>query len=150
MAGRLAEVASASYVGDGTDQAGALIEIPVAYGGEYGPDLETVAEARGLTVGEVIALHSGTEYLCYMIGFMPGFPYLGKLPDPLRTPRLSTPRTRVAAGSVAIADAQTGIYPRESPGGWNLLGRTAVRLFDPDADPPSLISPGDRVRFVPI
>ena len=127
-----------------------IVEVPVVYGGDFGPDLARVAQARGLTIDMAIAMHSRRDYLCYMIGFMPGFPYLGELPVELRTPRLETPRTRVPAGSVAIADAQTGIYPRETPGGWNIIGRTPLRLFDPSTDIPSVIRPGDTVRFVPI
>jgi inhibitor of KinA len=129
---------------------GAVVEVPVLYGGEFGPDLARIAEMHGLTSQEVIDLHCGRDYLCYMIGFMPGFPYLGEVDERLRTPRLATPRTRVAAGSVAIAEAQTGIYPRETPGGWNIIGRTDVRLFDPLANPPSRIRPDDTVRFVPV
>jgi len=128
----------------------AVVEVPVVYGGEFGPDLARVAQTRGLTVEMAVALHSRRDYLCYMIGFMPGFPYLGELPAELRMPRLETPRTRVPAGSVAIADAQTGIYPGETPGGWNIIGRTPMQLFDPKASVPSVIRPGDTVRFVPI
>ena len=127
-----------------------VVEVPVVYGGEYGPDLARVAQARKLTIDMAISLHSRRDYLCYMIGFMPGFPYLGELPVELRTPRLETPRTRVPAGSVAIADAQTGIYPRETPGGWNIIGRTPLQLFDSEGDVRSIIRPGDTVRFVSI
>jgi KipI family sensor histidine kinase inhibitor len=124
--------------------------IPVRYGGEHGPDLAEVAERCGLSEAEVVSLHSGTVYTAFMLGFTPGFAYLGTLPEALALPRRATPRTRVPAGTVAIAVRQTGIYPATSPGGWHLLGRTSERLFDPTADPPSLILPGDRVRFVPV
>lgn len=127
-----------------------IIEIPVAYGGEWGQDLADVAGRCGMTENDVIALHSQAAYRCYMVGFMPGFPYLGEVPATIRVPRLATPRVRVPVGSVAIAEGQTGIYPQESPGGWNLIGRTPLALFDPASDPPALISPGDYVRFVPI
>jgi KipI family sensor histidine kinase inhibitor len=126
------------------------VEIPVAYGGEYGPDLETVAALTGHTPDEVVALHSGAEYLVYFLGFSPGFPYLGGLPEFIAAPRLETPRRRVPAGSVAIGGRQTGVYPMASPGGWRIIGRTALRLFDPAADPPTLLRMGDHVRFVPI
>ncbi len=129
---------------------GSLIEVPVVYGGQAGPDLDAVAAACGLTPDEVIDLHSETVYLVYMLGFSPGWPYLGVLPPALRLPRRSTPRTRVPAGSVAIADALTGIYPQETPGGWHLIGRTLLRLFDPARSPACLLRPGDRVRFVPL
>ena len=122
-------------------------EIPVVYGGEGGPDLAEVAAHCGLSEAELVARHGAQDFLAYMLGFMPGFAYLGLLPEELETPRRSTPRVRVPAGAVAVAGRQTGIYPYPSPGGWNLIGRTAVTLFDPGADPPSLLAPGDRVRF---
>ena len=125
-------------------------QIPVAYGGELGPDLETVAEYAKLDVDEVIAIHSGTNYRVFMLGFAPGFPYLGGMDERIACPRLSTPRTRVPAGSVGIAESQTGVYPNESPGGWQLIGRTPIALFDVDADPPAAILPGTQVNFVPI
>lgn len=121
--------------------------VPVLYGGESGPDLESVAEAAGITVEEVIRLHSSVEYTVYFLGFLPGFPYLGPLPPLLHCPRLNTPRSRVPAGSVGIADDRTGIYPQSSPGGWRLIGVTPVHLFNPIADPPALVSPGDLVTF---
>jgi KipI family sensor histidine kinase inhibitor len=124
------------------------IEVPVRYGGEHGPDLEYVAALQHLNFQEVIRLHTGTEYTVYMMGFTPGFAYMGKLADGLVTPRLETPRLLVPAGSVGIAGAQTGIYPIDSPGGWRLIGRTSLPLFDLGADPPFLFSPGDTVRFV--
>ena len=139
-----------SKLKDGKAGAGRLVEIPTLYGGEHGPDLEFVAEQAGLSVEEAVGLHSGVDYLVYMMGFTPGFPYLGGLPERLATPRLTTPRTVIPAGSVGIAESQTGVYPLASPGGWQLIGRTPLRLFDVERDPPSLISAGDRVRFVPL
>ena len=126
------------------------IEIPVVYGGEYGPDIEFVAKHNGLTVEEVIDIHSKGKYLIYMIGFTPGFPFLGGLSEKLFTPRLETPRVKVPAGSVGIANNQTGIYPIDSPGGWRIIGRTPIKLYDPSKDPPVILSPGDFIRFVPI
>jgi inhibitor of KinA len=125
------------------------VEIPVVYGGAYGPDLEALAALTGHTPDEVAALHSGAEYLVYFLGFSPGFPYLGGLPESIAAPRLETPRKRVPAGSVAIGGRQTGVYPMASPGGWRIIGRTPLRLFTPNADPPVLLRMGDRVRFVP-
>lgn len=127
-----------------------VIEVPVVYGGEFGPDIQFVAEHNGLSVEEVIRLHSGVTYTVYMLGFSPGFTYLGGLPEVLATPRLPTPRKLVPAGSVGIAGAQTGIYPIATPGGWRLIGRTPLRLFDPTQEPPVPLRPGDRLRFVPI
>ncbi len=127
-----------------------LIELPVLYGGEAGVDLDRVAALAGLEEHEVVKLHAGTEYSVRFLGFMPGFPYLGALPPPLHTPRHETPRTVVPAGSVAIAEDQTSIYPVASPGGWNLIGRTPCRLFDVREAPPSLLVPGDRVQFYPV
>lgn len=124
------------------------IVVPVQYGGEYGVDLAFVATYHHLSVEEVIRIHSGVTYIVYMMGFTPGFPYMGKLDDAIVTPRLETPRTRVPAGTVAIAGSQTGIYPIDSPGGWQLIGHTSLQLFDPQADSPFLFSPGDEVRFV--
>ncbi len=127
-----------------------LVEVPVVYGGEFGPDIGFVAEYHGLSVEEVIALHSGATYTVYMLGFTPGFAYLGGLPRALATPRLPTPRQLVPAGAVGIAGEQTGIYPLATPGGWRLIGRTPLQMFDLNRDPPTLLRPGDRVRFVPI
>lgn len=127
-----------------------LVEIPVCYGGEYGPDLETVAIGARLSRADVVAQHSGAEYLVHAIGFSPGFPYLGGLPAALATPRRATPRAQVAAGSVGIGGGQTGIYPRTTPGGWNLIGRTPLALFDAKRRPPALLESGDRVRFRPV
>jgi len=126
------------------------LEIPVVYGGEYGPDMEWVARYHNIRVEEVIQLHTGTTYQVYMIGFMPGFPYLGELPEGLATPRRETPRTVIPQGSVAIAQRQTGIYPVESPGGWQILGRTPLKLFNPLHSPPTLLEMGDLVRFFSI
>jgi len=126
------------------------VEIPVRYGGQFGPDLESVAALTGHTADEVVALHSGAGYLVYFLGFSPGFPYLGGLPESIAAPRLETPRKRVPAGSVAIGGRQTGIYPIASPGGWRIIGRTSLQLFQPDADPPTLLQMGDHVRFVPV
>ena len=127
-----------------------LVEIPVRYGGPDGPDLEDVARHTGFDPARVVELHTAAEYEVYFLGFSPGFPYLGGMPQELATPRLPAPRKRVPAGSVAIGGAQTGIYPLESPGGWRLIGRTSLRLFDPAAEPPALLRMGDRVRFVPV
>lgn len=148
IAGRAEAVARAAQPAPATE--GSLVEIPVAYGGHGGPDLEAAALACGVRQSEVIELHSGTDYLVYMLGFAPGFPYLGLLPPEIRMPRRPTPRVRVPAGSVAVADAFSGIYPQETAGGWHLLGRTPLRLFDPTRARPCLLQPGDRVRFVPV
>ncbi|TCK30937.1 KipI family sensor histidine kinase inhibitor [Ancylobacter aquaticus] len=124
--------------------------IPVLYGGEAGPDLTEVAAATGLSAAEVIALHAGTLYRVYVQGFLPGFAYLGDLPEALDLPRRTSPRVRVPPGSVAIAQRMSGIYPVESPGGWHLIGNTPLRFFDPARTPPTLFTPGDGVRFVPV
>jgi KipI family sensor histidine kinase inhibitor len=124
--------------------------IPTRYGGDDGPDLEALARARGLTPEEVVERHAALEYTAFMLGFMPGFAYLGLVDPALETPRLATPRLRVPAGSVGIAGRQTAVYPRDSPGGWSLIGRSSLRFFDPVADPPALVLPGDRVRFLPV
>ncbi|PYT53106.1 MAG: kinase inhibitor [Acidobacteria bacterium] len=126
------------------------VEIPVCYGGEYGPDLNDVAAMHGMTPEQAIELHASTSYLVYFLGFVPGFAYLGELPEELVTPRLATPRRRVPRGSVGIAGNQTGVYPFATPGGWRLLGRTPIAMFRSDRDGLSLLSIGDRVRFVPI
>ena len=125
-----------------------LVEVPVRYGGKLGPDLEAVAAQLGLRIEDVIRIHSGKIYTVYMMGFTPGYPYMGKLDDTLIMPRLETPRTHVPAGTVAIAGSQTGIYSIESPGGWNLIGWTPLKLFDPHSDSPVLFAPGDDVKFV--
>lgn len=129
---------------------GRVVEVPVCYGGIHGPDLLTVARHCDLSAEEVIARHSAVTYPIYMIGFSPGFPFLGGLDPKLHTPRLTTPRTCVPEGSVGIADAQTGIYPVESPGGWQIIGRTPLKLFRPDRIAPFRYQIGDRLRFVPV
>ena len=127
-----------------------LVEIPVCYGDEFGPDLAFVAEYTQLTTQEIIEIHSGAAYLVYMIGFAPGFPYLGGMDKRIAAPRRPSPRTVIPAGSVGIAGNQTGIYPLETPGGWQLIGRTPVSLFDPQRQPPVLLEAGDRIRFLPV
>ncbi len=127
-----------------------LWHIPVCYEGEFAPDLAEVARLTGLSAGDVVALHSGARYHVYMLGFLPGFPYLGDLPAALALPRRADPRVRVPAGSIAIATTLTAIYPYESPGGWHLIGATPIRLFDPGAMPPALLAAGDAVQFEPI
>lgn len=126
------------------------VEIPVVYGDDYGPDLLEVAQYHHLTPEEVIDYHTQPTYRVYMIGFTPGYPYLGELPDAIATPRRNTPRTRVPRGSVGIAQKQSGIYSVDSPGGWQIIGWTPVRLFDPRNNPPSLLVMGDRVQFYTI
>ena len=125
-----------------------LIEIPVTYGGEFGPDLELVASHNNLSDAEVVRIHSSARYLIYMIGFMPGFPYLGGMSPDIATPRKITPRLKIPAGSVGIAGNQTGIYPAESPGGWQIIGRTPLELFHPTREPPSILQAGDYLTFV--
>jgi len=127
-----------------------LVEIPVCYGGEFGPDLKDVAELHGIATERAIELHASASYLVYFLGFVPGFAYLGEVAEELATPRLETPRRSVPAGSVGIAGRQTGVYPVGTPGGWRLLGRTPVKMFQPERAEMSLLSIGDRVRFVPI
>ena len=125
-----------------------LIQIPVRYGGADGPDLEDVAAYHGLTPADVIAVHASPTYLVHMLGFSPGFPYLGGLPGVLATPRLDTPRAAVPAGSVGIGGAQTGVYPSVTPGGWRIIGRTSLTLYDPARECPALLRAGDLVRFI--
>lgn len=125
------------------------IDIPVMYGGEAGPDLGEVARHCGMSERDVVALHSSVDYVVWFLGFQPGFPYMGGLPERLATPRRAEPRLLVPAGSVGIGGSQTGIYPLPSPGGWQLIGRTSLKLFDPQKDTPVLLAPGDTVRFVP-
>lgn len=132
------------------DQAEGLVEIPVCYGGRFGPDLDQVALRSGLSLEEVIGLHSAPEYLVYMTGFAPGFPYLGGMDPRLETPRKEIPRPKIPAGSVGIAGIQTGIYPLETPGGWQLIGQTPLKLFDPEREPPALLQAGDKIRFIPL
>lgn len=127
-----------------------VVEIPVCYGGEMGPDLEYVAEHNGLTSEEVIRIHTGQEYLIYMLGFVAGFPYLGGMDKRIATPRLKNPRVKIDGGSVGIAGEQTGIYPVDSPGGWQLIGRTPVRLYEADREKPVLLEAGQYIQFVEI
>lgn len=129
---------------------GRIVEIPVCYGGEFGPDLDEVAGLCGLPREQIIERHVASPHVVCMLGFAPGFPYIGGLDRSLAVPRRSTPRTRIAAGSVAIARDQTVIYPLETPGGWNVIGRTPLRLFDAASETPCLLQPGDRLRFVPV
>ena len=126
------------------------VELPVCYGGEFGPDMDFVAQSHGLTHDRVVEIHTQTAYQIYMIGFTPGFCFLGGLSENLHTPRLETPRTHVPEGSVGIANAQTGVYPVTSPGGWRIIGRTPVRLFCPEKKQPLLYRAGDRIRFVSV
>jgi len=127
-----------------------VIEIPVLYGGEEGPDLEFVAKHCNLSPDEVIQIHSSKDYLIYMLGFTPGFPYLGGMDERIATPRLKQPRVKIPAGSVGIAGTQTGIYPIDSPGGWQLIGRTPLRLYDPNRAKPVLCKAGEYIRFYSI
>lgn len=127
-----------------------LFEVPVWYGGEAGPDLDDVARQRKLPPEEVVRRHVASAHVVYMLGFAPGFPFIGGLDPALQMPRRTTPRTSVPPGSVAIARDQTCIYPLDTPGGWNIIGRTPLRLFDAAAEPPCLLGPGDAIRFVPI
>lgn len=133
-----------------TKTKGKTIIVPVVYGEEYGPDLAFVARFHRMTEDEVVKLHSNREYRVYMLGFVAGFPYLGEVPDEIATPRLETPRLKVPAGSVGIAEKQTGIYPCEAPGGWRIIGRTPLKLFNPNNQPPTIMEPGDIVKFEPI
>lgn len=148
LIGRLKELESS--ISEGTAGDYRIVEIPTLYGGEYGPDLEFVAEHNGITADEVVKIHTSTDYLLYMLGFTPGFSYLGGMSEKIATPRLKTPRTKIPAGSAGIAGAQTGIYPIDSPGGWQLIGRTPVKMYDPIGDPPILLKAGDYVRFTSI
>jgi KipI family sensor histidine kinase inhibitor len=127
-----------------------VVTVPVVYGGERGPDLDWVADHQRMSSEEVVRLHTGTRYRVYMIGFTPGYPYMGELPERLAPPRRPTPRIRVPKGSVGIAQRQTGIYPVDSPGGWQIIGWTPVALFDPLRRPPSLLQMGDAVEFVAV
>lgn len=127
-----------------------IIEIPVCYEDEYGPDLCDVASHNNISIEEVIRRHSSPDYLIYMIGFTPGFPYLGGMDKTIATPRLSKPRLKIEAGSVGIAGEQTGIYPVDSPGGWRIIGKTPLKLYDKDLDTPVLLDMGDYLRFIPI
>ena len=124
-----------------------IFDIPVSYGGDYGPDLEFVANHNNLTIREVITIHTQQEYPVYMFGFAPGFAYLGGVSERITTPRLETPRIVIPAGSVGIAEAQTGVYPQESPGGWQVIGRTPLKFFNPSQDPPVFLNIGDLIHF---
>lgn len=137
-------------VTDNDNEKVTVIEIPTVYGGEFGPDLGFVASHNNLSEEEVIAIHSGTDYLVYMLGFIPGFTYLGGMDLRIATPRLSSPRTLIPAGSVGIAGEQTGTYPSDSPGGWQIIGRTPVTMYDMSKEQAALLSAGDYVRYVPI
>ena len=127
-----------------------VFEIPVCYGGEYGPDIRNIADHAGLSVEEVIQIHTSRDYLIYMLGSLLGFTYLGGLDERIHTPRLANPRIRIPAGSVGIGGSQTGIYPMDSPGGWQLMGMTPVKTYDPDREVPILVEAGDYIRFVAI
>lgn len=129
---------------------GKTVQVPVCYDPEFGPDLKQLAAERQLSIDELTRLHSSVTYRVYMIGFLPGFPYMGTLPALLHCARKDDPRMRVPAGSVAIAGAQTGIYPVDSPGGWQLIGKTLLKLFNPGVPSPCLLAAGDRVQFVPV
>lgn len=133
--------------GESAASGGRVVVLPVLYGGEYGPDMENVVSHTGLSESEVVARHTGRDCYCFMLGFMPGFPYLGGMDESLATPRLKEPRKSIPAGSVGIADKQTGGYPFDSPGGWQLIGRTPVKLYDPRKKKPFLLEAGDWVRF---
>jgi inhibitor of KinA len=144
---KLDSVFAGSFVPKRDGKSWQLIEIPVCYEAFYAPDLDEVARRSRLSADKVVRLHNSVEYRVHCIGFVPGFPYLGGLPKQLASPRRDVPRKVVPAGSVAIGGAQAGIYPIATPGGWNLIGRTPVTLFDPQREPPVLLAPGDRVRF---
>lgn len=133
-----------------TNELVTVVEVPTVYGGEFGPDLRFVASHNHLSEDEVISIHSGTDYLVYMLGFIPGFTYLGGMDPRIATPRLSSPRTLIPAGSVGIAGEQTGTYPSDSPGGWQIIGRTPVTMYDMSKAQAALLKAGDYVRYVPI
>ena len=138
---------SLAEVKDGQATESRIVEIPVCYGGEFGPDLQEVAKYHGISEKEVIEKHTSGDYLVYMIGFAPGFPYIGGMSSDIATPRKESPRLNIPAGSVGIAGKQTGVYPIETPGGWQLIGRTPLKLFQPEKESPSLLEAGDRIRF---
>jgi KipI family sensor histidine kinase inhibitor len=146
---RLAALVDALPADPGPDPAARLIDIPVRYGGDHGPDLDEISELTGLSAADVVERHVAEVLEVLTLGFAPGFPYLGLMDPALAVPRRATPRPRVAAGSVGLAGRMTGIYPADLPGGWRIIGRTDLQLFDPHRDPPAVLRPGDRVRFVP-
>lgn len=151
VVGRIAGKASGSATAGSADpMAGRLVEIPVCYGGRFGEDLPWVAEHAGISQEEVVRIHSGREYRIYMLGFLPAFPYLGGMDKRIATPRLTSPRLLIPAGSVGIGGDQTGVYPMESPGGWQLIGRTPLTLFDREHGQAAPYRAGDRIRFIPI
>ncbi len=139
-----------TQVDDSLNRKPRQLEVPTRYGGASGPDLEAVAVSKGISAADVICIHSAREYTVYMMGFTPGYPYLGTLDERLIMPRMGTPRTLVKAGSIAIAGSQTGIYPLDSPGGWHLIGWTPLTLFDPTSNSPFLFAPGDIIKFIPL
>ena len=139
-----------TQVDDSLNRKPRQLEVPTRYGGASGPDLEAVAASKGISTADIVRIHSEREYTVYMMGFTPGFPYLGTLDERLIMPRLETPRTLIKAGTVAIAGSQTGIYPLDSPGGWHLIGWTPLKLFDSTSEAPFLFSPGDIIKFIPL
>jgi len=139
-----------TQVDDSLNRKPRQLEVPTRYGGASGPDLEAVAVSKGMSPADVVRIHSECEYTVYMMGFTPGFPYLGTLDERLIMPRMDAPRTLVKAGTVAIAGLQTGIYPLDSPGGWHLIGWTPLKLFNPTSETPFLFSPGDIIKFIPL
>lgn len=145
LADRLESMAAA--MGEGLSESGDVVVVPVCYGGAFGPDIKNVAEHNGLSEEDVVRLHTRPDYCCYMLGFTPGFPYLGGMDEQIAAPRLENPRTLIPAGSVGIAGSQTGIYPIDSPGGWQIIGRTPLMLFNPLREPPTLLEAGLWVRF---
>jgi KipI family sensor histidine kinase inhibitor len=148
LEGRIREMAGA--IDHLEDSPGGVVDVPVRYGGTFGPDLAEVARFAGCSEGEVVDIHTAATYRVYLVGFVPGFPYLAEVDRRIAAPRRATPRTVVPPGSVAIAGGQTGIYPSSTPGGWNIIGRTPVKPYDPSRVEPFLFRPGDRVRFFPI
>jgi inhibitor of KinA len=142
--------ACASALGEMVLPVSKLVRIPVCYAQQFAPDIASLAALHGISIEEVIAIHSGTNYRVYMIGFLPGFPYMAMVNKKIQTPRLPKPRARVPAGAVGIAGAQTGIYPTDSPGGWQLIGQTPLKIFDLAKDNPVLLQPGDEVQFYPV
>lgn len=147
---RILEPTLQESVTDSANELVTIVEIPTVYGGEFGPDLGFVASHNHLSEAEVVSIHSGTDYLVYMLGFIPGFTYLGGMDPRIATPRLSSPRTLIPAGSVGIAGEQTGTYPSDSPGGWQIIGRTPVTMYDMSKEQAALLRAGDYVRYVPI